>query len=179
MSSTTASTSTAKIAGLAALVAGIIFAIAGIAVWVLVSTQLQAQKITVGEDAGEAVPALSWTSGRTVADPFTAYAQAEIIDLHASASAEGNTYAELGALVREAEEAGDEERAAELQQQRTTVMNASFLRASLFTSVVSYGVAAMAIVLGVLLVLGGLGLRQVAAAVATTAPRAEKETDLD
>jgi hypothetical protein len=178
VSRSTASTSTAKIAGLAALVAGIIFAIAGIAVWVLVSTQLQAQRITVGEDAGEAVPALSWTSGRTVGDPFTAYAQAEIIDMHASAIAGGNTYAELGALVSEAQDAGDEELATELQAQRDTVMNASFLRASLFTSVVSYGVAAMAIVLGVLLVLGGLGLRQVAAAVAT-APRVAKETDLD
>ncbi|WP_156224371.1 aromatic ring-opening dioxygenase LigA [Pseudactinotalea suaedae] len=179
MSRSTVNTSLAKTAGLAALVAGLIFAIAGIAVWILVSTQLQAQKITVGEDAGEAVPALSWTTGRTVADPFTAYAQAEIIDMHASAAAEGYTYAELGTLVREAEESGDEERAGELQEMRTTVMNASFLRASLFTSVVSYGVAAMAIVLGVLLVLGGLGLRQVAAAVGTTARRTEKETDLD
>lgn len=178
MSSSTRSTRIATTAGVAAIIAGLIFAIAGVAVWVLVSTQLSAQKITVGEDAGEAVPALSWTSGNTVAGPFTAYAQAEIIDLHASAAAGGYTYAELGAMVTEARDAGDEELATELQAQRTTVMNASFLRASLFTSVVSYGVAAMAIVLGVLLVLGGLGLRQVAAAV-DTAPRATKETDLE
>lgn len=176
--STSARPRLASSAGVIAVIAGIVFAIAGIAVWVLVSTQLSAQRITVGEDVGEAVPALSWTEGRTVADPFTAYAQAEIIDRHASAIAGGNTYAELGALVSEAQEAGDEDLAAELQAQRTTVMNASFLRASLFTSVVSYGVAAMAVVLGVLLILGGLGLRQVAAAVGAE-PRAAKETDLE
>ena len=179
MSSPARSPRIAITAGIVALVAGIIFAVAGIAVWVLVSTQLSAQKITVGEDVSVAVPALAWTEGRTVADPFSAYAQAEIIDMHASESAEGYTYAELGSMVREAEAAGDTELAEELQAQRTTVMNASFLRASLFTSVVSYGVAAMAIVLGILLVLGGLGLRQVAAAVNTTPTRADRETDLD
>ncbi|WP_420111337.1 aromatic ring-opening dioxygenase LigA [Pseudactinotalea sp.] len=179
MSSPARSTRTATMAGLAALIAGVIFVLAGAAVWVLIGTQLSAQKITVGDDAGEAVPALSWTAGQTVSGPFTAYAQAEIIDMHATAIAGGNTYAELGALVSEAQDAGDTERAEELQAQRNTVMNASFLRASLFTSVVSYGVAAMAIVLGILLVLGGLGLRQVAAAVATTSQRVEKEADLD
>lgn len=178
MSGTSRSTRLATSAGVIAVIAGIVFAIAGVAVWVLVSTQLSAQKITVGEDVAEAVPALAWTEGNTVADPFSAYAQAAIIDMHASAAAEGRTYAELGALVSQAQDAGDEELAAELQAQRTTVMNASFLRASLFTSVVSYGVAAMAFVLGVLLVLGGLGLRQVAAAVGPE-PRAEKETDLE
>src|SRR5690606_12841636 len=177
--STSARPRLASSAGVIAVIAGIVFAIAGIAVWVLVSTQLSAQRITVGEDVGEAVPALSWTEGRTVADPFTAYAQAEIIDMHASAIAGGNTYAELGALVSEAQDAGDEDLAAELQAQRNTVMNASFLRASLFTSVVSYGVAAVAIVLGIVLGLGGLGLRQVAAAVTITPQRVEKTTDPD
>ena len=179
MSRSTSSTRTASIAGVVALVAGIVFIIAGIAVWVLVSTQLSAQKITVGEDVGEAVPVLAWTEGRTVADPFTAYAQAEIIDMHATAIAEGNTYAELGALVSAAEESGDQELAEELQAQRTTVMNASFLRASLFTSVVSYGVAAMAVVIGILAVLGGLGMRQLAAAVGTATPRTARETERD
>jgi hypothetical protein len=179
MSRSTPTTRTATTAGVVALIVGLVFILAGVAVWILVSTQLSAQKITVGEDVGEAVPALSWTEGRTVADPFTAYAQAEIIDMHATAIADGNTYAELGALVSEAEDAGDDERAEELQTQRTTVMNASFLRASLFTSVVSYGVAAMAVVIGLLSVLGGLGLRQVAAAVRATVPRSARESEVD
>jgi hypothetical protein len=40
-------------------------------------------------------------------------------------------------------------------------MNASFLRASLFTSVVAFGVAAMAVAIGLLFVLIGLGIRDV------------------
>jgi len=42
------------------------------------------------------------------------------------------------------------------------VMTASFLQASLFTSVVAFGVAAMATVLGLLLVLLGWALRRMA-----------------
>lgn len=52
----------------------------------------------------------------------------------------------------------------ELQAQRDSVMNASFLRASLFTSVVSYGVALLVMGLGALFILLGLGMRQLAKA---------------
>jgi hypothetical protein len=38
-------------------------------------------------------------------------------------------------------------------------MNASFLQASLFTSVVAFGVAAMAAVLGILLIIIGVAIR--------------------
>ena len=41
-------------------------------------------------------------------------------------------------------------------------MNAAFLQASLFTSVVAFGTAAMAILVGVLFVLIGAGMRDVA-----------------
>lgn len=40
-------------------------------------------------------------------------------------------------------------------------MNASFLRASLYTSIVAFGVAAMAGAIGVLFILIGLGIRDV------------------
>ena len=45
---------------------------------------------------------------------------------------------------------------------RATVMNGSFLRASLFTSIVSFGIAAMAMGLGVVFVLVGAALRSLA-----------------
>ncbi len=48
-------------------------------------------------------------------------------------------------------------------------MNASFLRASLFTSVVSFGVAAMAAGIGVVLVLIGIALRRLAQGAPTVA----------
>jgi hypothetical protein len=41
-------------------------------------------------------------------------------------------------------------------------MNAAFLQSSLFTSVVAFGVAAMAVAVGLLFVLIGLGIRDVA-----------------
>jgi len=63
-----------------------------------------------------------------------------MIEKHYLESTEGKTYAEL-----------DRE-----DPLRVTAMNASFLRASLFTSVVSFGVAAMAAGLGALFFLIGL-----------------------
>ena len=44
---------------------------------------------------------------------------------------------------------------------RATAATASFLQASLFTSVVAFGVAAMAVGMGVLFILIGLGIRDV------------------
>jgi hypothetical protein len=46
-------------------------------------------------------------------------------------------------------------------------MNGSFLRASLFTSVVSFGIAAMAMGLGLVFVLVGLALRLLSRPAAT------------
>ena len=51
-------------------------------------------------------------------------------------------------------------------RQRDTVMTASFLRASLFTSVVSFGVAAFAAGVGVLMILIGVALLRVCRLVA-------------
>jgi hypothetical protein len=55
---------------------------------------------------------------------------------------------------------------------RATVMNGSFLRASLFTSVVSFGVAAMALRLGLLVGLIGYALYTVAKYLTVPAPAA-------
>jgi hypothetical protein len=102
--------------------------------------------------------------GDDVNGPFSAFAEAQIINEHALSATDGKTYAELGAEVRAAEEAGDTALAEELQGQRNTVMNASFLRASLFTSVVSYGVAALVVGLGVLLLITGAAFNSLAKA---------------
>ena len=126
--------------------------VAGIATWTMVSSQLADENITVPSDA-------RWFAGEKVRDPFTAYSQADIINTHALAGSEGKTYSELGTLVREAET--DEEREM-YREQRNTLMNASFLRASLFTSVVSFGVAALVIGLGIMLALIGAALLSLA-----------------
>lgn len=142
------------VVGITALIFGLLFIIAGGATWAVVTSQLKDQEITIPEDA-----TFLNLGGKQVAGPLTAYAQADIIDVHALASTGGKTYAELGDLIKEAE---TEEEAAELQGQRTMVMNASFLRASLFTSIVAYGVSALVVGLGFVLVLTGLAIRKLA-----------------
>ncbi|WP_043504050.1 hypothetical protein [Georgenia sp. SUBG003] len=158
---------TAKLAGIVSIVAGIVFIVAGAVTWGLITSNLADQNITVAEDS-------KMLPGDDVNGPFSAFAQAQIINEHALAGTEGRTYAELGDEVRAAEEAGDTALAEELQGQRTTVMNASFLRASLFTSVVSYGVAAFVMGMGVLMLIFGAAFNSLAkAAPATVAARTD------
>ena len=114
---------------------------AGLVVWIMVSTQLQAEKITIPDDAMA-------FQGQTVAGPLTAYVQADIIQHHALEASGGKTYAEL-----------DQD-----DPVRQVMMTASFLRASLFTSVVSFGVAAFAMAVGVLSILFGWALHRLAGA---------------
>ena len=79
----------------------------------------------------------------TVSGPFQAYCEAMIIEVHATEATGGKTYAEL-----------DRE-----DPLRQTAMTGSFLRASLFTSVVAFGVSALVVGLGALFILTGFGLR--------------------
>jgi len=126
-------------ASLASIVLGVIMILGGIATWILVSSELSNESITVSDDA-------SCLAGDEVNGPFSAYCEAQIIEVHALESTGGQTYAEL-----------DRE-----DPLRQVAMNASFLRASLFTSVVAFGVAGMAILMGVVFVMIGLGIRDVA-----------------
>ena len=127
---------------------GLVSIIAGAATWTVVRSQLVAENITLGED-------VAMFAGNTVNGPIDAYLQADIINKHALESSGGKTYAEL-----------DREDPA-----RASVMNGSFLRASLFTSVIAFGVAAFAAGMGVLFILIGYALRKLVptGAVVTTA----------
>ena len=126
-----------RLVGLVSIVAGAVFAVAGVVAYVAVQQTLSDQKIVVSDDA-------DMFAGKQVNGPFTAYAQAMVIGEHAKDIGKGKTYAELP----------------QDDPNRDTVMTASFLQASLFTSVVAFGVAAMAAILGVLLVLLGWALRR-------------------
>ena len=123
---------------IAAIVLGALMVLGGAATWFLVSDTLAEQNITVADDA-------SCQAGELVNGPYEAYCQAEIINHHAMEATGGKTYAEL-----------DRE-----DPLRDTAMNASFLQASLFTSVLAFGVSAMAAAGGVLFILIGLGIRDV------------------
>ncbi|MCC5948428.1 MAG: hypothetical protein JJT89_08220 [Nitriliruptoraceae bacterium] len=127
-----------KLASLGSLVLGVMLVLGSVGTWVMVSTTLSDQRITTPDDA-VCLP------DRSVSGPFTAYCQASTIDRNVLRITDGQTYAELPQ---------DDER-------RGTAQNASFLQASLFTSVLAFGVAAMALALGVLFILIGLGIRDV------------------
>ena len=159
-----------RVIGLLSMIAGIVLIVAGGVTWGAITAQLDSENITVPGDA-------SFAAGTKVNNPISAFAQADIINQHALAGSGGLTYAELGAKASEAEKAGaSEEEVAEIRAQRTSVMNGSFLRASLFTSVVAYGIAALVIGLGVLFTLVGWALRRLAAPVTVTStPDVAKE----
>jgi hypothetical protein len=135
----------ARTLGLLVVIAGIILVAAGVATYAVVSSTLADQKITVSSDADR-------FAGQQVTQPWQAYAQANVIGKHASEIAGGKTYAELP----------------KDDPNRQTVMTASFLQASLFTSVVAFGVALMAAGLGVVLILIGVALRSLARRVPVT-----------
>src|ERR687898_509471 len=106
-----------KVVGVLGIIGGILLIVVGIIAWIGVTTQLTAEKITIPDDA------IAF-QGQQVTGPLTAWVQADIINTHALAASDGKTYAEL-----------DQD-----DPVRTTVMQASFLRTSLYTSVVAYGV---------------------------------------
>jgi hypothetical protein len=128
-----------KVTGWVVAIVGAIMLIGGASTWVLVQSQLSQENITVAEDA-------SFLAGNDVNGPFSAYAEATIINHHAMELSGGKTYAQL-----------DRE-----DPKRATVMNASFLRASLFTSVLAFGVSAMAMALGVVQILLGVSMTKLA-----------------
>ncbi|MCC2309705.1 aromatic ring-opening dioxygenase LigA [Cellulomonas chengniuliangii] len=141
MSSVVATTDRSKgirIVGLLTIIAGALLIVAGGVTWGAVSAKLSDERITVSEDAAA-------FGGQTVNTPWAAFAQADIINEHALAATDGKTYAELG----------------KEDPLRATAMNGSFLRASLFTSVVAFGVAALVMGLGVLFVLTGWAFRAI------------------
>jgi hypothetical protein len=109
----------------------------------MVKSSLAQEKITVSADA-------EYFAGDPVDGPFTAFSEAQTIEKHALKATGGKTYAELG----------------KDDPTRQTAMTGSFLRASLFTSVVAFGVAAMATAVGIIMILIGLSLIHLTRAVA-------------
>jgi hypothetical protein len=132
---------TSKTLGALVALIGVVMIVAGGITWYMVQDNLSEARITVADDA-------EFLAGDEVNGPFSAYAQAQIIDKHALEATGGKTYAEL-----------DRE-----DPLRDTAMNASFLRASLFTSVVAFGVAVMAMGVGLALILVGWALMSAAGA---------------
>ena len=137
-----------KMASMGAIALGILMIIGGATTWFVVSNTLGDQQIITADDA--------CLAGNLVDGPFTAYCQADIINTHTMESTGGLTYVQL-----------DRD-----DPLRDLAMRSAFLQSSLFTSVVAFGVAAMAVGMGVVFVLIGLGMRDVAEVVAQQPARA-------
>src|SRR6478672_18414 len=136
-----------RVLAILVMAAGAIMVVAGVATWFMVQSQLSDERITVSDDAAH-------FAGDPVDGPLTAYSQAQTIQKHALKASGGKTYAELP----------------QDDPTRNTVMTASFLRASLFTSVVSFGVAAFAAAIGVLMIIIGVVLLRICRLVGRLAP---------
>jgi hypothetical protein len=135
MSDQQSGTHVVKWIGIVVMIMGLLMVVGGAVTYAQVSSTLAAEGIVVSEDA----PCLG---GQPVAGPFAAYCQADAIAHHALEATGGRTYAQL-----------DRD-----DPLRDVAMTASFLRASLFTSVVAFGVAALAIGIGIGFVLVGFAL---------------------
>ena len=125
-----------KTASIVAIVVGIVMALAGVAAWFVVSNTLSEQEIVVSDDA-------DCLAGDEVDGPFSAYCQATVIDKHTREITGGKTYAQL-----------DQD-----DPNRAIAADSAFLQASLFTSVVAFGVAAIAVAVGIVLTLIGFAVR--------------------
>jgi hypothetical protein len=126
-----------RVVGVLTIIFGVIYIVAGGVTWGLVTSNLRAEQITVSDDAPH-------FGGGLVDTPWEAWAQATAIEHHALTASGGKTYAELP----------------QDDPTRTTVMNASFLRASLYTSVVAFGVALLVVGTGIVLLLLGWALHR-------------------
>ena len=124
-----------RIIAIVLMVAGGAMIVAGGVTYYLVHRELADEHIVVSDDADN-------FAGEDVTGPLTAYSEAMVIKKHAAEIADGQTYAQLPQ---------DDPR-------RDSVMTSSFLRASLFTSVVAFGVALLTIAIGVLFIGVGIAL---------------------
>lgn len=146
-----------RIIAIILIVCGGIMIVVGGVTYYLVHRELADENIVVSDDATN-------FAGDPVEGPFTAYAEAMVIKKHASEIADGLTYAQLDQ---------DDER-------RPAVQSASFLRASLFTSVVAFGVAFLVGALGVLFILVGIAIIAIVKGVAAPVePGAHSHLDDD
>jgi hypothetical protein len=173
----------ARIIALLTIIAGVVMIVAGGITWGTVSSQLADEKMQVAAVTAQDPGSLA---GKNVVDPFTAYAQAEAINHHSLTATNGRTYAQLGGDITaatktltdggmSAADAAKDPSVVKLQGERSTIQTGSLLRASLFTSIVAFGVAALVIGLGILFILVGFALRSLTAkpavaAAATVAP---------
>lgn len=154
---------------------GVAMAVVGVSAYAFTSSQLSVQHITVAAVTPEDPGSLA---GKPVAGPFTALAQINAINHHMLAATGGKTYGELGNVATKngatysrdvpaasstdgmEHKAGDplSESDSKTYAARTTAQQGSFLQASLYVSVLAFGVSALVAGVGLVFVLVALAL---------------------
>lgn len=158
------------------VVLGLVIAGVGITTYAITASQLQAQHVTVAAVSADAPGRLA---GKPVGDPLTALAQINAIKHHSMTATGGKTYGELGNVATsdgktynkdvtaatstdgKAHQAGQALSSADARTYaaRSTAQQASFLEASLYVSVLAFGLSALIIGLGLVVALTGITLR--------------------
>jgi len=154
-------------------VIGVFMLVLGIGVYSYTGHQLKSQNINVAAVSADAPGALA---GKPVAGPFTALAQINAISHHTALATGGKTFAQLGNVATsngmtynkdvaqsastdgQAHSAGDPLSSddAATYAARSTAQQSSFLQASLFVSVLAFGVSVLIAALGVIIGLIGI-----------------------
>jgi len=176
--STTTTNPKVKFIGVLVIIAGALMIVAGGVTWGMVSSQLKAEHIVVAAITPENPGRLAGKPARVLG---SYRGDDDVFGFESLDGAGGRTYAQIGddAKALKAKLAADglsKEEVAKnpdvlaLAATRDSTMNGSFLRASLFTSVVAYGVAALVIGLGVLFALVGVALTRLSAETVTASP---------
>lgn len=159
VAATRKTTGTRVIAWILAIL-GVFMVIIGGAVWAVTANKLSDQKISVAavtkDNPGD-------FAGSPVDSPWTALAQINAIQEHTKEATDNRTYAEIPQVATSDGETSSESGALLTDQEkadyqaRNTAQTSSFLQASLFESVMAFGVAVLIMGLGVLFVLVALG----------------------
>lgn len=154
---------------------GAVMAVVGVSTYVFTAGQLSAQNITVAAITKDEPGSLA---GKPVGGPFTALAQINAINEHMLAATGGKTYGELGNVATkdgatysrdvpaasstdgQEHKAGDalSKEDAATYSARATAQQGSFLQASLYVSVLAFGVSALIAGLGLVLVIIAVAL---------------------
>jgi hypothetical protein len=162
-----------RVAALLTIIAGALMVVVGIGAYVVTSNQLSSQNIKVAAVTADNPGSMA---GEKVAGPFTALAEVNAIAHHIDAITGGKTYGELGNVATsdgqtynkdvtaeastdgQAHSQGDKlsDEDATTYRNRNMAQQSSFLRASLFTSVLAFGVSAFIAGTGVVFVLVGV-----------------------
>ena len=179
METMTKTGNSAKGLSVAVIIIGALMLIAGCVVYGITSSQLASQGITVSAASADNPGSLA---GKPLNGPFEALAQINAIQTHMLKATDGKTYAQLGNVATsdgktyssnvsltastdgQAHSAGEALSAQDTAtyKARSTAQTASFLQASLFLSVLAFGVSVFIALMGVVVGLIGINLHVIA-----------------